>query len=240
MTRLHGFHIFTTCIEPLILGRRLLYDMGIMSPPKARELQGTNFDNQEISLVGEKPLDENTILRPEVRIYISHRDGVKRILAVPDKGSELNAMSLAFAQSMGYSIDRKATSQYTLRLASGLMIRSIGTVCASFEIDMKSARLDLLQKTFAVVVNFPFDIAFGNAFIRELKIFEANLSCLEWAHVREDIPLLCPLSGNPNGTFLWTFYESEARRRGRKEEARKRGAHERERGNASKKGRGAA
>lgn len=198
--------------------------MGILNSPQVRELQRTNFDKQEISLVSESPLDEEMILRPEVRIHIRHRDGVKKILAVPDKGSEVNAMSLAFAQSMGYSIDRKAISQYTLRLASGLMIRSVGTVCASFEIDMKSARLDLLQKTFAVIVNFPLNIAFGNAFIRELKIFEANLSCLEWVHVREDLPLLCPLIGKQHGIFctikcaikrekygisLWTVYELE-------------------------------
>ena len=58
---------------------------------------------------------------------------------------------------------------------------------------MKLARPDLLQKTFAVVVNFPFDVAFGNAFIHELKVFDVNLSYVEWVRVREELPFLCPL-----------------------------------------------
>ena len=190
-TRLHEFYIFTTCIESLVLGRKLLYDLGILSSPKVSKPQSLNRNKEENSLNSDHPLGEIMIPRPEVRIRIRHSGGIKKILAVPDKGSGVDAMSLAFAQSMGYNIDREETNQCILRLASGLMIRSIGTVCASFEMDMKSARLDLLQRTFAIIVNFPFDIAFGNAFIHERQVFEANLSCLEWVHVREKLPLLC-------------------------------------------------
>ncbi|CAF9908899.1 hypothetical protein IMSHALPRED_007532 [Imshaugia aleurites] len=191
-TRPHEFYIFATCIEPLILGRSLLYDVGILRPPVDRHLPSLFCDKEENSLVGENPLGETVFLRPKVRIHLRHSGGIRKILAVPDKGSDVNVMSLAFAQSLGYNIDRQGTSQRTLQVANGLMIRSVGIVCASFEIDMSRARLDLMQKHFAVVVNFPFDIAFGNAFIRELKVFEANLSCLEWVHVREELPLLCP------------------------------------------------
>lgn len=191
-TRPYEFYIFATCIVPLILGRRLLYDMGILSPPGNRHLRTADCDEEEESPGCKNPLGETAILRPEVRIHIRHSGGIRKILAVPDKGSDVNVMSLAFAQSLGYNIDRQGTSQRALQLASGLMVRSVGIVCASFEIDMDRARLDLMQQHFAVIVNFPFDIAFGNAFIRELKVFEANLSCLEWVHVREELPLLCP------------------------------------------------
>ena len=205
--RLHEFHIFTTCVEPLILGRRVLYDMGILSAPKISDIQSFDCDQEGNSLVRGNPLGESLNLRPEVRIHIRHDGGIKKILAVPDKGSGVNAMSLAFAQSLGYNIDRRGTSQCTLRLASGLIIRSVGTVYASFEIDMQTARLDLFQKTFAVITNLPFDIAFGNAFIHELKIFEANLSCLEWVHVREELPLLCIVHKSTDGISYQTVNE---------------------------------
>ena len=134
-SRLHEFYILATCIEPLILGRRLLYDMGILCPPGDSDLRSVGCDMGDGSLVGKNPLGETMILRPEVRIHIRHSGGIKKILAVPDKGSDVNVMSLAFAQSLGYNIDRKGTSQRTHRLASGLVIRSVGIVRASFEID---------------------------------------------------------------------------------------------------------
>ena len=174
--------------------------MGILCPPGDSDLRSVDCDMGDGSLVGKNPLGETMILRPEVRIHIRHSGGIKKILAIPDKGSDVNVMSLAFAQSLGYNIDRKGTSQRTHRLASGLVIRSVGIVRASFEIDMNSARLNLMQKPFAVHINFPFDIAFGNPFIHELKVFEANLSCLEWVHVREEFPLLCPLNTAQDGT----------------------------------------
>ena len=168
--------------------------MGILSSPKVSEPQEFTHDKGGSTLLTKNLPGENMVLRPGVRIHIRHSGGIKKVLAVPDKGSSVDAMSLAFAQSMGYIIDRRGANQCTLRLASGLMIRSVGTVRASFEIDMKSARLDLLQRTFAVIVNFPFDVAFGNAFIHERKVFEANLSCLEWVYVREILPLLLPIT----------------------------------------------
>lgn len=201
-TRVHEFHIFITCIEPLILGQRLLDDLGILSVAKLGECGSPNNSKEYDPSVSEKFLSKSLLLHPKIRIHIRHSGGIKNVLAIPDKGSGVNAMSLAFAQSMRYNIHRSPTIQYTLRIATGLMIQSVGTVRASFEIDLKSARLNLSQKSFAVIENFPFDIAFGNQFIQELKIFEANLSCLEWVHVQERLPLLCPLSSAKPGISL--------------------------------------
>ncbi len=201
-TQVHGFYIFNTCLEPLILGRRLLDDLGILNFAKISEFGTPNHNKEYNPLISEKILGQTLPLHPQVRIHIRHSGGTKKLLAVPDKGSGVNAMSLKFAQSMKYNIHRRATTQYTLRSASGLIIQSVGTVRASFEIDLKSGKLDLLQKPFAVIENFPFDLAFGNQFIRELKVFEANLSCLEWVHVREGLPLLCPIISNEHGISL--------------------------------------
>ena len=201
-TRVHEFHIFITCIEPLVLGHRLLDDLGILSAAKLGECGSPNHSKRNNLLVDEEFLSKTLLLHPKIRIHLRHSGGVKNVLAVPDKGSGVNAMSLAFAQSMRYNIHRRTTIQYTLRSATGLIIQSVGTVRASFEIDLKSARLNLSQETFDVIENFPFDVAFGNQFIRELKVFEANLSCLEWVHVREELPLLCPIRSNPPGMSL--------------------------------------
>ena len=211
-TRLHKFYIFKDCIEPLILGWRLLYDMGILSPPEINELREPNQEKGKSPPNIRTYLDETMIPRAEVQVHMKHSGGLRKVLAVPDKGSSVDAMSLAFALSMGYSIDRKGSSQCVLRLASGLMIRSVGTVCASFQMDTKDLRVNLFQKDFVVIANFPFDIAFGNALIHELKLFGTNLSSLEWVHMRTELPLLCPAYGNPTGILLSIIYETQADR----------------------------
>jgi hypothetical protein len=59
--------------------------------------------------------------------------GMKEAQAVPDKGSNKNVMSLAYAHALGYPVEGGQHSRVTVKLANGAIIQSHGSIETQFK-----------------------------------------------------------------------------------------------------------
>jgi hypothetical protein len=102
-------------------------------------------------------------------------------------------MSLAYATSMGYSVDRQPNNKVTLKLGNGVFIQSSGTVEAYLRLRGTAGQTRQLGSRFIVIDGLPFDLAVGNTFIRKYKVFDKRISDIEWSHDEEENLHFCPV-----------------------------------------------
>jgi len=185
------FYIVPKCIQPIILGRSFLYESGLLKCPRH---------------IADKPLfpfrQKGTASHP-VKHHFASRDhhfqsqiriqiGLKEARAVPDKASNQNFMSLAYAQALGYSIEEARHGQITVTLANGAKFGCHGQIETRLEVRRMKGQAISLRCRSTIIDGHPFDLSVGNTFVKRYKVFDENVSDIEWTHVDEDTLFLCP------------------------------------------------
>lgn len=186
------FYIFLSPVEPLILGRKFLHENGLIK---------LSYTPSQLLSVG----DEDCLSAP-IRMSLSHLDSsrfqvktvlkfgnkVEEVFLLPDRGSDIDVMSMAYARKIGIDIMPCRPSQESIRLADGRIGRVVGSAYASLHFCGRAHHLETIATHFAIIENPPFEIALGNSSIKGTGIFE-DKSDFEWAYTIEDHAILCML-----------------------------------------------
>ncbi|KAI0970642.1 hypothetical protein F4678DRAFT_435838 [Xylaria arbuscula] len=151
------FEVLESAMEPLILGRRFLYETKLLTRPA--QLLNDNGQNPALSKLG---------------IQLGPR--LENVCALPIQSSPRDAMS-----------DTYATSQNLPREAGEYIIQSgDGTFTHSFEIVKTKVRLnnagtqDMLTLKFLVIGCLPFDLTLGNTTIKQRSLLHPSEKYRPW------------------------------------------------------------
>jgi len=145
------FHVFPQTVFPLVLGRPLLREMGLFGPGH--------------------PPDTPVQIRLD-----NHTGTTNEALAILDRGSSDNIMSLSFARRHGYLAESSHLPEEgeLVSLGNGIRIRTLGTTKARLQLPVSQTRGEksrnrhrLLGIQFTIVEGFPYDLALGNSFTRK-------------------------------------------------------------------------
>ena len=191
-TRAYHFYIFLNLIEPIILGRKFLHDAGISRYPKrlSRQLLPDDDDADARSLWTTRSLDQIEYSNWQIKIALTYGSIVEDIGVVCDRGSDINVMSLAYAQKIGVDIRRGHRHQQSVYLADGSSTESLGLIYATIRFHGRARRLGLMQLRFMLIDSLPFHVAIGNPFIKQCRVFE-DMHDFDWTFTDDEEALLC-------------------------------------------------
>ena len=191
-TRAYHFYIFLNLIEPIILGRKFLHDAGISRYPKrlSRQLFPDDDDADARSLWTTRSLDQIEYSSWQIKIALRYGSIVEDIGFVCDRGSDINVMSLAYAQKIGIDIRWSHRHQQSVYLADGSTTESLGFINATIRFYGRAGRLGLMKLRFMLIDSLPFHVAIGNPFIKQCRIFE-DMHDFDWTFIDDEEALLC-------------------------------------------------
>ena len=191
-TRAYQFYIFLDLIEPIILGRKFLHDAGLSRYPKrlSRQLLPDEDDADARSVWTTRSLDQIEYSSWQIRVVLRYGSTVKDIGVVCDRGSDINVMSLAYAQEIGIDIRWSQRHQESVCLADGSATEILGFIYASIRFYGQAGRLGLIQLRFVLIDSLPFHVAIGNPFIKQCRIFE-DMHDFDWTFTDDEEALLC-------------------------------------------------
>lgn len=197
-TRAYQFYIFLNLMEPIILGRKFLHDAGLSKYPKRlnRQLLPDNDDADDAddadarSVWTTRSLDYIEYSRWQITVALRYGSTVEKIGIVCDSGSDINVMSFAYAQEINIDIKWFQRHQESIQLADGSTKEILGFVNASIQFNGRAGRLGRVQLRFMLVDSLPFNVAIGNPFIEQYRIFE-DMHDFDWTFVDEEEAVLC-------------------------------------------------
>ena len=191
-TRAYQFYIFLDLIEPIILGRKFLHDAGLSRYPKrlGRQLLQDDDDADARSVWTTRSLDQIEYSSWQIRGALRYGSTVEDIGVVCDTGSDINVMSLAYAQKLGINIRWSHRHQESVYLADGSTTETLGFIYALFRFYGRAGRLGLMQLRFMLIDSLPFHVAIGDPFIKQCRIFE-DMHDFDWTFTDDEEALLC-------------------------------------------------
>ncbi|KAH7420203.1 hypothetical protein BKA64DRAFT_35690 [Cadophora sp. MPI-SDFR-AT-0126] len=193
------FYILPYGIQPIILGRPFLYESGLLRCPRHtghEALAPLRQKNMAIHPVKHHCTMRDHQFQSQIRIQI----GLKEAQAVPDKASNQNFMSLAYAQALGYSVEGAQHSRVTVKLANGARVQCHGHIETQFKFRGIAGQCKSMRSRFTIIDGHPFDLSLGNPFVKKHQVFDERISDIEWTHVDEENLFLCPTFGSSKGS----------------------------------------
>ena len=186
----YDFYIFPDLITSVILGRKFLHDARISRYPKRLpdRLHPDDDDLDARSVWTTRSLSGIEYSRWQIRVVIQHGTMSEDIGIVCDKGSDINAMSFAYAQSIGIDIER--SQEHHILLADGTTTETSGLVYASLRFHGRASRLGQIQLEFVLIDRLPFHAAVGSPFIEQYKLID-DMHDFDWTFIDDEEALLC-------------------------------------------------
>ena len=114
---------------------------------------------------------ENVVLKRVCCIHypVRFQEGQEQVRALLDSGSEVNAMSSAYTEKLGFKTRK---TNVRAQKIDGSALETFGMVIADFQVENKGGRSRFFQKTF-LVANTKFEVILGMPF---LKLSNADMS----------------------------------------------------------------
>ncbi|EFZ04126.2 hypothetical protein MAA_01200 [Metarhizium robertsii ARSEF 23] len=185
---IRGFYVFSTSSQPLILGRAFLLETGLTKCPQ--NLIRCTTIKGGLSAPPTSPLSRIERSRWQIKAVVKHASVTHQTSVVPDKGSDFDIMSLAYAQRINAGMTPCQRDQDIVLLANGRVARVMGSAKVSIHFIGKASRLGPIPVRFVIIENLPFHIALGNPFLEKYRVFD-RVSEFQWTHTTDDNALLC-------------------------------------------------
>lgn len=190
---LRDFHIFAAAPRPLILGVAPCSEFA--APPRAQK-PGVSVPREIVPC--QPSLEPDTMLHTRqcisspnrLQIFLRCEEGLYETTAVPDKGTSIDAMSLAFATAMKYEIDSLPSHRCRFTMTNGRVFHVPGAVSTSFVLGGLSLEANPFCGRFIVVDGLKSDICLGNYTLKKWSVFGKNFRHLVWTSQVEEYPLL--------------------------------------------------
>jgi hypothetical protein len=188
--RRYEFYILPNLNEQLILGRTCLHEAGVGKFLQKLSHRADCDGNDSLSVRTVTPLKSIEYSRWEIKAFLKHGSMIEQAFIVPDTGSDINLMSMEYAQKINIEIKPRQLGLESIHLANGRVMQPLGSANASINLFGAADRLWSKPIHFAIVENLPFRVALGNASIKQLGIFK-DKSILEWSCAVDDKAILC-------------------------------------------------
>jgi hypothetical protein len=164
------FYVFPTSKRALVVGKPFLSATRIL---KTSRITFQGHQSFPFSPHGPKIEPETTGSGPNfIRLRILRHGLHEDAAAILDKGSSLNAMSVDYAETMGYCLQLPKFSQSLIRLGNGTLLCICGTVKVRIELSRNILGAGSCHITFVVIKGLPFNLLMGNPFITQYNIMQ--------------------------------------------------------------------
>jgi len=162
------FHIFATPNKPLIMGGPFLYDSGILmkSPSPSREALDLNMGIQLLPPTPNCASHHYLLYLIRVEAECFHISA--EAIAIADLGSDIELMSLTFAQAQKFPIQRERKIEAAIQTANGKVVRSKGVIEATICLANNYTH----RHRFVVIENLPFEVILGRSFVTQQKLLK--------------------------------------------------------------------
>jgi hypothetical protein len=131
-----------------------------------------------------------------IKVRLRNVEGSTEVLALPDKGSIRNAVSLALAQSLDSATTTFIDHQEDIILGNAASFKTCGVLDASIKFNGKSRRLGWIRMRFAVVESLLFRLILGNSAIERFRVLGENQASFDWLHLRDEHNQFCMWRGS--------------------------------------------
>jgi hypothetical protein len=179
------FYVLKTAFAPLVLGSPFQQETGFfepcyhhVSPQKTSRAQLTATRSAHPSCYATWCL----------KVLLIHQHLAHEAIAMPDSGSSLNLISLAYAMAVGFHLDRSSGAEVPLTIGNGRTVFTLGKVHTTIQLHPSASSLKQARITFLVVKGLVTDVVLGRHFSKKNLLLASRHPNLQWILIERDTP----------------------------------------------------